>query len=60
MLSQDELSKRQELLRSVLKTANARLLELRKEWEAADLAEEWLTKLSPEDQEMLRSFNVRP
>jgi hypothetical protein len=59
MLSDDEMKKRKVMLRNLVNFANAKLEELRKEWEAQDLSDEWLAKQTKEDQELLRSMHIK-
>ena len=59
MISDDKMNKRKVMLRNLLNFANTKLEELRKEWEAQDLSDAWLAKQTKEDQELLRSMNIK-
>jgi len=60
VLSDDEMNKRKVMLRNLVNFANNKLEELRKEWEAQDLSDAWLAEQTEEDQELLRSMNIKP
>jgi hypothetical protein len=53
------MNKRKVMLRNLVNFANTKLEELRKEWEAQDLSDAWLAKQTKEDQELLRSMNIK-